>query len=94
MYHVVFKDKEDKYFFEEYELKISIFTGDLDIKFYKDENKEEELEQLSPAAYMGDMKHIITQDIAEEMPNGLYIEAFSPDRISTFLMNFKGKKKD
>lgn len=41
LYHLQFKDKEGKYFYETYVFRTSIFNGDLDIKFYKDEQKTE-----------------------------------------------------
>lgn len=43
MYHVYFKDQDGTYHYDEYNLKISIFTGDLDLKFYKDANGKNEL---------------------------------------------------
>ena len=95
MYHVFFKDKDGKYPYEQYSLKISSFTGDVGVKFYKDENKKEQLHGLHPVMYMGDMKHIITKKQAEEnMTHGLYIQISSPDRVSTFIIQFLGRTKN
>lgn len=36
MYHVEFKDKDGKYFYDDYVFRVSIFSGDLDFKLYQD----------------------------------------------------------
>jgi len=36
-YHITFKDQKGGYPFESYALRFAIFSGDLDVKFYKDQ---------------------------------------------------------
>jgi hypothetical protein len=35
-----FKDAAGKYFYENFVFRVSVFSGNLDFKFYKDENKK------------------------------------------------------
>ena len=43
--------------------------------------------------YMGDIQYLFRKvEIEQTMPNGIYIEAYSPDRISTFRMESEGRK--
>ena len=94
MYHMTFKNTNGNYSFEHYVFRVAIFTGELDYKFYKDENKKEEITGMHPAMFMGDMQHVIRLEEAEKMPNGLFVDILSPDRTTTFMMEFEGRTKN
>ena len=86
MYHVNFKDNNTKYPYDQYVLRMSTFAGDLFTSLFKDENKKQAITEFKPAMYLGDIQYLITKEEAERvMPNGLYIEIYSAQRVSTFV---------
>ena len=59
MYHLKFKDQKGTYFAESFVFRVATFTGDLDVRFYKDEKMVSEVEGLASYAYMGDMQYLL-----------------------------------
>jgi hypothetical protein len=73
MYHINFKDREGTYYNDYFILRTSIFSGNLNLKFYNDSHKNKTLNFNDKYQYMGDMEYIFEKENLSTYSNGIYV---------------------